>query len=139
MEIGHYFEFHCFCFVLIKAICYFGKKKKKRNSTYNWRLQKSHQWHILYPAAITWCVLLWTSFCVFFPFQSHWFYNSENRNGLCKGKLLLTWMMGVLLSLSSVLRFSVELLRFELAFPLPLYFLILKNAKTVLVLESQNV
>lgn len=27
----YYFEFYCFCFVLIKAICYFGKKESQHN------------------------------------------------------------------------------------------------------------
>lgn len=43
-------------------------------------------------------VPLHTSFCVLFSFQSHWFYNSEDRNGLCKGKRLPAWVMRVLRS-----------------------------------------
>lgn len=92
-------------------------------------------------------MLLCTSFSVFFAFQSHWFYDSEYRNGLCKGKLLLAWMMGVLFSLSKVeanilLCYDSASSFYDLGYlSNPTFYIslfLIQKCKTVLVLCSQN-
>lgn len=92
-------------------------------------------------------MLLCTSFSVFFPFQSHWFYDSEYRNGLCKGKLLPAWMMGVLFSLSKVeanilLCYDSASSFYDLGYlSNPTFYIslfLIQKCKTVLVLCSQN-